>query len=256
MDAFLQELIYKAGQAVIKKFRKIGVKYTKRDGATDVVTEADLLSNRIITEAIRKKYPRHGILSEETGEHQMNAPYMWITDPLDGTFNFSRGIPIFAVMACLVYQKRLLLTCIYDPVHDELFFARKGRGAFLNGRRIRASSHITLKDSYGTFPVKFRSGGTSGKLIQKFLNLPKNTTLFAGGLGSVAHSGIMVASGRKDWYFSAGSSVWDYAPISLLLQESGCKVTDISGKPWNIGSVGIVAANPKMHKVLLTFLQR
>ena len=149
MNKFIQKITKAAGKAVLKRFGKDGVEYSKSEDAYNVVTKADLLSERIIISAILNKYPKHSILSEEEGEINAGADYRWIIDPIDGTMNFAASIPLFGVMICLAYKNRVVLSAIYLPVTDELFFAEAGRGAYLNGKRIHCSDTRELDSSRG-----------------------------------------------------------------------------------------------------------
>src|SRR3989344_9501077 len=117
-DSFIQKLAKEAGVAVLKRFGKDGVHYMKSDHVWDVVTKADLLSERIIISAIRKKYPEHGIVSEERGVLKEGAEYLWIIDPIDGTLNFSLGVPLFGVMICLVHRGNVILSVINLPATE------------------------------------------------------------------------------------------------------------------------------------------
>src|SRR3989344_7418089 len=149
MEKFIQKMAREAGVAVLKKFGKIGVHYKKSDRVWDVVTKADLLSEKIIMSAIRKKYPDHGIISEESGSVKEGARYVWIIDPVDGTLNYSRGVPTFGVMIGLVRDGEVILSAINLPATKEFFFAKAGNGAYLNGKRIHCSRVKDLKKTAG-----------------------------------------------------------------------------------------------------------
>ena len=129
MDRFIQKIAKAAGAAVLKKFGKVGVKYMKSEALWDCVTEADLISDRLMVSAIKKKYPDHGIISEESGSHNPDADYVWIIDPIDGTFNFSIGVPQFGVMVCLAYRGDIVLSAIDLPATKEFFFAKNRKGS-------------------------------------------------------------------------------------------------------------------------------
>jgi myo-inositol-1(or 4)-monophosphatase len=152
MDTFIKQLAKTGGEIVGKKFGKIGVKYTKKD-AKDVVTEADLAANKVITNAIKKKYPNHSIISEETGEEMTGSDYCWIIDPLDGTLNFATNVPLFGTMIGLAYKGEMILSAIYFPCTKEMLFAKRGKGAFLNGKRVHCSAQKKWNQSYGIFSV-------------------------------------------------------------------------------------------------------
>ncbi len=247
MENFIKQIIKKAGDKTLKLFGKVGVKYTKSH-ASDVVTEADLLSHRFIVAAIQKKYPRHGIISEEDPNLNNKGEYLWIVDPLDGTLNFSRNTPLYGVMIALVHNDKVEMSAIYLPYFKELFFAKRNKGAFLNGRRIHCSKFKEWAYSFGTGPTSIHS---KSFLLKNFLkSVPKERIHFH-GFGSVAVDTSYVITGRRDWIASTAGGVWDLAAPSLLLQESGCRITNFNGKSWKLSDMNLAAANPTLHKKLL-----
>ncbi len=254
METFIKQITVEAGEAIFKKFGKIGVKYTKAD-ATDVVTEADLIANKILVSAIKKKYPNHAIISEETGEHQTGAEYCWIIDPLDGTRNFTTRVPMFGVLVGLARNGQMELATIYNPCTKELFFAKKGKGAFLNGKRTFCSSHTTWADSYGILYSNI-SGNKNYLIMQKMLENFKKENIWISTLGSSAISALYQADGRRDWRVSIGGGLWDYASPVLVLQEAGCVVTNLKGEPWSFKDREIVAANKYIHPRLLEIITK
>ena len=245
MDKFIQNIAKQAGRSLLQRFHKVGVKYTKAN-ITDVVTEADLVSNQIIIEAIKKKYPSHGIISEETGGFQENAEYIWIIDPLDGTLNFASGIPLFQVMIGLAYKNKMQLAVVYDPLHRELYFAKAGHGAFLNGKRIKCAAKKEIYGTYGypDFPIS----ESNLKIINNLLKINKG--IWFSGIVSIV-SQVAVAAGRTDWYISRGGPVWEYAQIALIMQEAGCRVTNFSGRKWRLYDKELLATNKYLHPKLL-----
>lgn len=248
MEEFIKEITIQAGRAVLGQFGKIGAKYSK-EHATDVVTEADLISNKILTDAIKKKYPNHGIISEEEEDHQIDAEYIWILDPLDGTLNFSTRVPTFGVITALARNKKVEMGAIYLPYFKEFYFAQVGEGAYLNGQRIRCSGKRTWEESYGAAGANMRPGRN-----QFWLNLIKDVEkqpVWVNSFGCVAVGCAYVACGRRDWYTSPGGKIWDYAGGSVILSEAGCVVTDIEGKPWSFEGKGLVAANKYLYPKLL-----
>jgi len=249
MDKFLQEIVKKAGRAVLKKFGEEGVHYAKSARAWDVVTKSDLLSEEIIVSAIRKKYPEHGIIAEERGSIKEESEYVWVIDPIDGTFNYSRGVPAFGVMACIVRDSVVQASAINLPATNEFFFAKAGKGAYRNGKRIHCSSAKVLQTTVGT-------GSTSvSKRAARFLDtLMKNNKsghMMLSSFASMANNACYTAAGKRDWMVAVNGSIWDFAPAYLMLKEAGCKVTDTKGKPWKFGTLEMVAANPKLHTQLL-----
>jgi myo-inositol-1(or 4)-monophosphatase len=252
MDKFIKDIAVKAGKITLKYFGEVHTDYMTKANKLDVVTKADLASNKFLIDAIKKKYPDHGILSEETGEENINAKYVWIIDPIDGTLNFSRGIPLYMVMIALMVDNVVTMSVLYDPVHKELYFARKNKGAFLNGKRIHCSSEKTLKDTVGS--MNSRLDEVLVKRVTKFINKLPDRKLRARGLFSMGIIAAYQSTGRQDWIVTQGGKFWDYAPTVLILQESGCKVTDLMGQPWQRASDSLVVANPILHKQLIKAL--
>ena len=147
-EKFIQDVARQAGGITLTFFKKAEIQYTKKD-ALDVVTQADLASNNFIIESIKRDFPNDGIISEETGESNIEAEHVWIIDPLDGTLNFSKSIPAYTVLIARARKGVVELAVIYDPIHDELCFAERGEGAYLNGVRIECSQMKNLNETVG-----------------------------------------------------------------------------------------------------------
>ena len=249
MEKFIQQIAKKAGAAVIKKFGKVGVKYMKSEALWDCVTVADLISDRIMVSAIRKKYPEHGIISEESGSHNPDADYVWIIDPIDGTFNFSTGVPQFGIMVCLAYRGEVVIPAIDPPATREFFFAKKGKGTFLNGKKVRCSSTKRLHNSFGVGSSSIRA--RTSRFLLKLVQASKAEDIQFGSMASMAVNACYAACGRRDWMVALTGALHDFAPVYLILKEAGCKVTDTKGGSWKLGQLEMVAANPTLHKQLL-----
>lgn len=249
-EKFIKDIARQAGDAVLKRFGKDGVHYSKSKEMWDVVTKADLMSEKIIIDAIRKNFPDHGILAEEGGGSHEGSEYVWIIDPIDGTLNFSRKVPMFGVMICFVERGEVVLSVIYMPAMGEFFFAKKGKGAFLNGKRIQCSQKKELDQSYGTGSAGFRLRNAT--LIKNIMKEIGTNTIQFGSFGAMSANVALVAAGRRDWIIPLAGAIWDFAPASLILQEAGCTITDTKGNPWKLGMIEMVAANPTLHKELLT----
>lgn len=253
MENFIKAITKKAGAAVLKKFGKIGVAYTKKH-ANDVVTEADLLSNKILVDAIKKKYPAHGIVSEEQGERQAGAEYVWYIDPLDGSKNFASGIPLFVIMVGLARKGRLELATIFDPLRHELYFAKRGQGAYLNGKKIHCSD---------TRQWAYSAGCVSTNVTNENVNFLKNLSgeaarqhLWLNAFSSAGLCSAYVAVGRVDWYAGTrGADVWDRAAAALILSEAGGRVSNAKGQPWTLADRELITSNKHLHKRLLQIIQ-
>lgn len=234
----------------------------------DFVTAVDKLSEKTIIDIIRKYYPSHNILAEESGEiianntnantnsnEQENAEYLWIIDPLDGTTNFIHGLPNYAVSIAIRKDNSTVFAVIFDPNHNELFTATKGAGAFLNNRRIRVSkaSHLN-KSLIGTgFPYRDFSN------MEQYLNIFQNLCRSSAGLrrpGAATLDLCNVACGRTDGFFEFGLKPWDIAAGSLIVAEAGGLVGDFLGNEDYLFKGDIIAANPKIFHELVQIISK
>lgn len=215
----------------------------------DFVSEVDQNAEQEIIYTIRKAYPDHGILAEESGSHAGND-YLWIIDPLDGTTNYLHGFPQFAVSIALQHKGRLEQAVVYDPVSQELFTASRGDGARLNDRRIRVSPHNDLEGALlGTgFPFKQQQH------LDTYMETFKALFPMTAGIrraGSAALDLAYVASGRLDGFWEIGLNRWDMAAGVLIIQEAGGLVSDFSGGNDFMETGNIVAGNPRVFKSIL-----
>jgi myo-inositol-1(or 4)-monophosphatase len=249
MDRFIQRIAKKAGDAVLKRFGKEGEHYRKSDRLTDIVTKSDLLAEKIIIDAIRAEYPDHGIISEESGAVNEGAEYVWVIDPIDGTMNYARGVVTFGVMLCLVRRGEVILSVINMPALKELYYAKAGKGAYLNGKRIRCSPETDIKKTYGVGSSSLRA--RNARFLKSLITAARDMQMLFGTFGAMSANTCVVASGRRDWIVALNGSIWDFAPATLILKEAGCKVTDMDGQAWKFGMLEMVAANPALHKNLL-----
>lgn len=227
----------------------------KRDN--DYVSEIDQKAEEAIIDTLLTAYPRHSILAEESGvtvNSSEASEYQWIIDPLDGTTNFIHGFPQYCVSIGIQHRSELTQAVVFDPVKDELFTATRGRGAFLNDRRIRVSSRTHLRDALvGTgFPFKELS-----RLEPYMATLRTILTSSAGvrRAGAAALDLAYVAAGRLDCFWEMGLSKWDMAGGALLIQEAGGLVGDFAGGPGFMESGDIAAGTPKVYAELLEVLR-
>jgi len=251
MEKFIKQLVRDAGGILRDNFGKVGVLRTKSN-VLDVVTVADELADKLITERIKKKFPSHAIISEESGTHN-NNPKKWIIDPLDGTSNFSKGIPLFVTQLAYTENNKVKIAAIYDPIHDNLFYAEKGKGAYLNNKRIKISSKVDFEYSQGCVDL-----GLNFETIKIYDKIQKNIHhkyFWVRNLGAAGiHAGI-VANGNLDWAILVGCFVWDYAPLALLVEEAGGLVRTVSGKKWTLKDKDIIAGNRVLVKKLIKILK-
>lgn len=213
-------------------------------GKRNIVTEADLASEKYILQVIKEEYPQHGILSEEQGEDNPDREYVWIVDPLDGTNNFFFGIPYFCVNVALTHNEDVIMGVTYDPVRDEMFHATKFGGAFLNGSKIRISAVNTLLNASVGVDLGYVREQAKAILDVALKLLPQIHCLRL--LGSASLGMAYVACGRFSLYCHRHLYPWDTASGLVLIKEAGGEVKGWSGKPANIHEQQIIAANDKL----------
>ncbi len=247
MDAFIKQITKEAGELVGKKFGKVQAAKTKAH-ANDPVTATDIATNKFIVKAIKQKYPEHSIISEEADADLKNSEYCWIIDPIDGTLNFAAGVPLFGTMVGLTKNGEMYMAAMYFPCTKELIFAKKGSGAFLNGKRVHCSEQKKFEESYGVVHVFVNE---SAPFMAKLLKYDTKNVSLISALGSSAIDGLYVATGRRDWQWIDQTHVWDRVIPAFIMEESGCKVTTKSGGKWTLDDKEIVVANRYLHPKLL-----
>ena len=220
----------------------------------DFVTRVDHAAEEAIIDVVRKAYPDHAILAEESGTTEGKAEYEWIIDPLDGTTNFIHGFPQYCVSIGIRHRGALAHGVVYDPNRNELFTASKGRGAFLNDRRIRVSKCLRLGDALVGTGFPFREVERVDRYVKQFRSIIVSTA----GLrraGAAALDLAYVACGRLDAFWEMGLSAWDMAAGALLIQEAGGLVGDLRGDDGYLESGEIACATPKVFPALLEALK-
>lgn len=242
-----------AGDLIVRYLDKSqNIKATEKS-RNDFVTEVDRRAEEVIIGAIRKAYPGHAILAEESGA-QGDGECQWIIDPLDGTTNFLHGFPQFAVSVALRRKGELEHAIVYDPLRQELFTASRGGGAQLNNHRIRVAARASLKGALIGTGFPFRSFDR----IDAYLRELKQLTALTAGLrrpGSAALDLAYVACGRLDGFWEYGLRVWDIAAGALLIREAGGCVSNLDDGGQSIDSGNIAAGNPSIHDLLLTVVR-
>ena len=222
----------------------------------DFVTEVDHASERVIIETLLGAYPDHGILAEESGstEGNPNADHIWIIDPLDGTTNFIHGFPVYCVSIALQVRGKLEQAVVYDPTRNDLFTATKGRGAFLNDRRIRVSKRTRLTECLISTGFPYRPGDD----YDRYLRLMSEVMQRTAGLrrpGAAALDLAYVAAGFSDGFFELGLQPWDMAAGALLVTEAGGLVGNFTGESNFLEQKECLAANPRIYAQLVPLLQ-
>jgi myo-inositol-1(or 4)-monophosphatase len=221
----------------------------------DFVTEVDQAAEAAVIETLLAAYPGHGILAEESGrEHgAQNSEYVWIIDPLDGTTNFIHGFPVYAVSIALAHRGQVQQAVVYDPSRNDLFYASKGRGAFLNDRRLRVSKRTRLSDSLIGTGFPFRKGDNFKRYVKMFEEVMQHCA----GLrrpGAAALDLCYVAAGWYDGFFETGLNPWDVAAGSLMITEAGGLIGNFTGEADYLFQREVVAGTPKVYGQLVQML--
>ncbi|MEG0920983.1 MAG: inositol monophosphatase family protein [Comamonas sp.] len=221
----------------------------------DFVTEVDQQAEQAIIETLLSAYPDHGILGEETGNEygNKNSDFIWIIDPLDGTTNFIHGFPVYCVSIALAVNGRIEQAVVYDPTRNDLFTSTRGRGAFLNERRIRVSKRTMLKDCLITTGFPFRPGDNFKQYMAMLGDVMQRTS----GVrrpGAAALDLAYVAAGFSDGFFETGLNIWDVAAGSLLITEAGGLVGNFTGDADFLEQREILAATPRIYGQLVPVL--
>ncbi|MEW5798862.1 MAG: inositol monophosphatase family protein [Bacteroidota bacterium] len=228
----------------------------KKGEETNLVTEIDKQSEKMIIGKIHQHFPNHDILGEESGAHDAKSEYRWIIDPLDGTTNYTHGLPVFCVTIGVEYKGEIIAGVIYDPNADEMFSAEKGKGAFLNGKKIRVSTADTLINSLLVTGFPYNVKENPGNVVEHFVHfLPVAQGIRR--LGSAALDLAYIACGRLDGYWEVFLNPWDKAAGILLVREAGGKVTTFSGDEKDvIYNPNTLATNGLIHNDMLAVINR
>jgi myo-inositol-1(or 4)-monophosphatase len=251
----IKTMAYKAGEILRAGYGQ--VQKIEMKSLTDPVTDTDKRSEEYIVSYIKSHFPDHSIVAEESGVHQGTNGSCWYIDPLDGTVNFSHGVPIFSVSIGYAEHDEMKLAAVYDPMLDEMFYAEKGKGAWLNDRRIKVSKTNELIRSLSVtgFPYDQKSAE-----MQQALELHKRFCLQAQAcrrLGSSALDCCYVASGRMDIYFEIQVRSYDIAAGVLIVREAGGVTSKFSGSSdYLTKPISIVAANKYLHPQAMRVIQK
>lgn len=241
---FTQAIAREAGTLLKKelpKKRRIDFK-----GEVNLVTEVDRMSEELLVQKIRHAFPQHGILSEESVELRCGSDCRWIIDPLDGTTNYAHGYPVFCVSIALEICQEVIYGVIYNPIIDEMFTVEKGRGAFLNGRRLVVSDTAELSRSLLAtgFPYDIRESKDNN--INYFTAMALQAQALRRA-GSAALDLAYLAAGRFDGFWELKLQPWDTAAGTLMVKEAGGEVSDLCGRRYDLTSPHILASNGKIH---------
>lgn len=250
----LFEAVDESAKILLKHFNT-KFKISRKSAYNDLVTEVDKKSEYKIIEVIHSYFPEHNILSEEAGDLKKNSDYLWIVDPIDGTVNYAHALPIFCVSIGLQINNDVKMGLVYNPVSGEQFFSEKGKGSFLNNKKIHVSERKYLKDAILVTGFPYNAKENYDHCIDHFVNYIK-CGLPIRRLGSAALDLCYVACGRFDGFWEVSLNPWDVAAGSLILKEAGGKLTDFNRKKYSVYFKQIVATNGKIHDEMIDVIKR
>ncbi len=251
----LEEALTRAGAVLRRRFGSVTIRYK---GRIDLLTQADLESQKAVVGVLRRRLPDHDILAEEKLRLSTGSDWLWVVDPLDGTTNYAHGYPVACVSVGLLHRGRPVLGGVYDPFRDERFTAETGKGARLNGRRLSVTATRTVEKSLLITGFAYDRAERSRfylEFYRRFLERCHDVRRS----GSAALDLAWVAAGRADGFWEFNLSPWDVAAGMLLVTEAGGKVTDFEGKEWSgLDSFGrqTLASNGRLHKQMLEVLRK
>lgn len=233
------------------------IKVTKKSNSNnrvELVSEIDLQAERVIIEQLKHAYADFNVIGEESGDAGLKSDYTWMIDPLDGTHNFLHGHPHCCVSIALLYKNQAVAAVVYDPFRNELFTARKGAGAQLDGRRIRVSESTRLSDSLVCTGFPYQAGTEVKQWLKSFAAMmPRTQSIHR--TGSSVLDLAYVACGRYDGFWEFGLKDWDIAAGSLLIKEAGGLITNMNGKLDLFGNGHILAGTANIHEKMLQLIR-
>lgn len=240
-----------------KKYFQTDFKIQTKSSSFDLVTVADVESEKAAVSIIRQDFPGHNFLTEEEKYPKKQSDFTWVIDPLDGTNNFFQGLPIFCVSIALLKQDEVILGVVYDVSRDELFSAEKGKGAFLNGRLIKVNQIDSLERSLLITGFYYDRGADMLDCLDNIKSFLEKRILGLRRLGAAALDLCYIASGRASGFWEFSLSPWDFAAGKLLVEEAGGNITDKSGKDvYPLEKSYIVASNNLIHRQMLAVLNQ
>lgn len=249
----------KAARSLLRDFGEVEHLQVSKKGPADFVSHADRAAERILQEELGRMRPHFAFLLEEGGERPPpaggNARGRWIVDPLDGTTNFLHAVPHFAISIAAEEKGRVQAAVVYDPVRDELFWAQRGGGAFLNDQRLRVSARQKLDQALIATGIPFAGHGEHERFLAELgVIMPRVAGIRR--FGSAALDLAYVAAGRYDAFWEHGLNLWDIAAGALIVQEAGGLVSDHEGLPRAFETGEILASNGHLHRPMLRLLRQ
>ncbi len=239
----------RAGETIVRNLDRVGGVTVSEKSRNDFVSEVDRAAEQVLIATIRKSYPAHGILAEESGQHGSDE-YTWIIDPLDGTTNFLHGFPQFAVSVACRHRDRMEIGVVLDPLRGELFTAARGDGAQLDGRRLRVSSRPGLEGALIGTGFPYRENRRWLKPYLAMLERVMDSTAGVRRPGAASLDLAYVAAGRLDGFWEVGLAPWDTAAGNLLITEAGGLIGNFAGAEYRDGG-NLAAGSPRVYAALI-----
>jgi myo-inositol-1(or 4)-monophosphatase len=249
----MKNTLYKAlheSSSILKEYFQKDFLIESKDIISNLVTEVDKRSEAKIIEIIRNEFPDHNILSEEIGALNTASDVKWIIDPIDGTINYAHGIPICCISIGVEVAGEIVMGGIYNPFGDELFFAEKGKGSYLNDKKIKVSNESIFEKSLLVTGFPYNTSNNPNKPVEVFAAIV-NKDIPVRRLGSAALDICWTACGRFDGFWEFNLNAWDVAAGYIILTEAGGTVTDFTGGKYSVYNKEILASNGKIHKDIL-----
>jgi len=251
MKSTMLKAAKEASKIILKHYGNYGK--LKFKNPRSLLTKVDLLSDKKIKETISKKYPKHNFLTEESGFTDKGSEYTWIIDPIDGTTNFTSKIPYFAVSIGLARNNEIIMGIVHNPCTKETFFAEKGKGAFMNDKRIKVSNKNNIKDALLAFalPSSIKTSQKTFVLLSKIFGSVRGMR----NPGSAALNMCYLAAGKFDLFLSLSLSSWDAAAAYLIINEAGGRVTNIKNEEWKVSDKTCIATNKSLHDKFIKLIK-
>ncbi|MFZ2448855.1 MAG: inositol monophosphatase family protein [Syntrophobacteraceae bacterium] len=255
LEAVARRAAFGAGEIIRQHIGHIAASWIHSKGPSDYVTEVDERCERLILEQVATNFPDHHIMSEETASDGLQPGYTWVIDPLDGTTNFIHGFPFVAVSIAVCKDKKPVVGVVFDPIRNELFSAREGEGAWLNGTRLKINTGVKLEEALLATGFPFRAK----KYMDSYLKTFREIFLRVGSIrraGAAALDLAYLGAGRVDGFWEIGLKAWDIAAGSLIVREAGGMVSDFWGEDNHLDNGNVVGGTPTVFPFVLDQVQK
>lgn len=255
MKRVMTEAAVESGKYAVTRAGKLNKKDIRFKGSfNNLVTKVDRICEEKIKSKIQKNFPEHGILAEESGGTEAMSGYLWVIDPIDGTTNFAHGFPVYCTSIGLMLDGQAIMGAVYDPSRDELFHAEKGKGAYLNKKRIKVSGVNKLSQSLVATGFAYRRDARISNIEHFKLMLKKTQAVRRPGAAAIDM--CYVACGRLDAFWEFYLKPWDTSAGSIIVSEAGGKITKVDGNKYDIFEKDILVTNSALHRQILDSFKR